>query len=106
MQKLELACHGEANSIFIKQEKCGPVELATISFGQRFEITPIQLATAISAISNGGNLIRPRIVTATIDSQTGEKTELPIDNKGDVISKQTSEKVLSMMESVAIFDIG
>lgn len=100
MQKLELTCHGEANSIFIKQEKCGPVELATISFGQRFEITPIQLATAISAISNGGNLIRPRIVTATIDSQTGEKTELPIDNKGEVISKQTSEKVLSMMESV------
>ena len=100
MQKLELTCHGEANSIFIKQEKCGPVELATISFGQRFEITPIQLATAVSAISNGGNLIRPRIVTATIDSQTGEKTELPIDNKGDVISKQTSEKVLSMMESV------
>ena len=91
---------GEANSIFIKQEKCGPVELATISFGQRFEITPIQLATAVSAISNGGNLIRPRIVTATIDSQTGEKTELPIDNKGEVISKQTSEKVLSMMESV------
>ena len=100
MQKLELACHGEANSIFIKQEKCGPVELATISFGQRFEITPIQLATAVSAISNGGNLITPRIVTATIDSQTGERTELPIDNKGEVISKQTSEKVLSMMESV------
>ena len=100
MQKQELACHGEANSIFIKQEKCGPVELATISFGQRFEITPIQLATAVSAISNGGNLIRPRIVTAIIDSQTGEKTELPIDNKGEVISKETSEKVLSMMESV------
>lgn len=100
MQKQELVCHGEANSIFIKQEKCGPVELATISFGQRFEITPIQLATAVSAISNGGNLIRPRIVTSIIDSQTGEKTELPIDNKGEAISKQTSEKVLSMMESV------
>ena len=100
MQKLELACHGEANSIFIKQEKCGPVELATISFGQRFEITPIQLATAVSAISNGGNLITPRIVTTIIDSQTGERTELPIDNKGEVISKKTSEKVLSMMESV------
>ena len=91
---------GEANSIFIKQEKCGPVELATISFGQRFEITPIQLATAVSSISNGGNLITPRIVTATIDPQTGERTELPIDNKGEVISKETSEKVLSMMESV------
>ena len=100
LSKTGVMLPGEANSIFIKQEKCGPVELATISFGQRFEITPIQLATAVSAISNGGNLIRPRIVTATIDSQTGEKTELPIDNKGEVISKQTSEKVLSMMESV------
>lgn len=100
LSKTGVMLPGEANSIFIKQEKCGPVELATISFGQRFEITPIQLATAVSAISNGGYLITPRIVTATIDSQTGEKTELPIDNKGEVISKQTSEKVLSMMESV------
>ncbi len=100
LSKTGVMLPGEANSIFIKQEKCGPVELATISFGQRFEITPIQLATAVSAISNGGNLIRPRIVTATIDSQTGEKTELPIDNKGEAISKETSEKVLSMMESV------
>lgn len=100
LSKTGVMLPGEANSIFIKQEKCGPVELATISFGQRFEITPIQLATAVSAISNGGILITPRIVTATIDSQTGEKTELPIDNKGEVISKQTSEKVLSMMESV------
>lgn len=100
LSKTGVMLPGEANSIFIKQEKCGPVELATISFGQRFEITPIQLATAVSAISNGGNLIRPRIVTATIDSQTGERTELPVDNKGEVISKEISEKVLSMMESV------
>ena len=100
LSKTGVMLPGEANSIFIKQEKCGPVELATISFGQRFEITPIQLATAVSSISNGGNLITPRIVKATIDSQTGERTELPIDNKGEVISKKTSEKVLSMMESV------
>ena len=100
LSKTGVMLPGEANSIFIKQEKCGPVELATISFGQRFEITPIQLVTAVSSISNGGNLITPRIVIATIDSQTGERTELPIDNKGEVISKETSEKVLSMMESV------
>ena len=100
LSKTGVMLPGEANSIFIKQEKCGPVELATISFGQRFEITPIQLVTAVSSISNGGNLITPRIVIATIDSQTGERTELPIDNKGKVISKETSEKILSMMESV------
>ena len=78
----------------------GPVELATVSFGQRFEITPIQLATAVSAIANGGELVTPRIAKATIDSQTGEVKEIPVEKKGRVISKETSEKVLSMMESV------
>lgn len=100
LSKTGVMLPGEANSIFIAQDKCGPVELATISFGQRFEITPIQLITAVSAISNGGNLLTPRIVKATINSETGEKTELPVENKGTVISKETSEKVLSMMESV------
>ena len=91
---------GEANSIFIAQNKCGPVELATISFGQRFEITPIQLVTAVSSIANGGNLLTPRVVKAIINSETGERTDLPVENKGTVISKETSDKVLSMMESV------
>lgn len=100
LSKTGVMLPGEANSIFIAQNKCGPVELATISFGQRFEITPIQLVTAVSSIANGGNLITPRIVKATIDSKTGERTDLPVENKGTVISKEASEKVLSMMESV------
>ena len=100
LSKTGVMLPGEANSIFISQEKCGPVELATISFGQRFEITPIQLATAVSSIANGGNILTPRIVKATINSTTGEVTDLPVENKGTVISKETSEKVLSMMESV------
>ena len=91
---------GEANSIFLAEEKAGPVELATISFGQRFEITPIQLVTAISAIANGGTSIQPRIVKQTINSQTGEIQDVAIKTNGEVISKETSEKVLSMMESV------
>lgn len=91
---------GEANSIFIAENKCGPVELATISFGQRFEITPIQLATAVSSIANGGTLITPRIAKAMINSETGERTEFEVEKKSQVISEETSEKVLSMMESV------
>ena len=91
---------GEANSIFVKQQKCGSVELATISFGQRFEITPIQLVTAISSIVNGGNLLTPRVVISVINTQTGEEEEIPINQKATSISKETSEKVLSMMESV------
>ena len=100
LSKTGVMLPGEANSIFIAQNKCGPVELATISFGQRFEITPIQLVTAISSIANGGNLLAPRIVKAKINSETGEKTEFPVQNRGEVISRETSEKVLSMMESV------
>ncbi len=91
---------GEANSIFLAEEKAGPVELATISFGQRFEITPIQLVTAVSAIANGGTSIQPRVVKQIIDSQTGEIQDIPVKTNGEVISKETTEKVLSMMESV------
>ena len=100
LKKTGIDLPGEAGSIFLAKEKAGPVELATISFGQRFEITPIQLVTAVSAIANGGNLIQPRIVKATIDSQTGERTEVDAKIKSQAISKETSEKVLSMMESV------
>ena len=91
---------GEAKGIFLAKEKAGPVELATISFGQRFEITPIQLATAVSGIANGGNKIKPRVVKQIINSETGEITDVPVDTEGTIISKETSEKVLSMMESV------
>ncbi len=91
---------GEAGSIFLKKDKVGPVELATISFGQRFEITPIQLVTAISAIANGGTSIKPRVVKQIINSETNEITDIPVEKNETVISKETSEKVLSMMESV------
>ena len=91
---------GEAGSIFLAENKVGPVELATISFGQRFEITPIQLVTAVSAIANGGTSIKPRVVKQIINSKTNEITEIPVEKGENVISKETSEKVLSMMESV------
>ena len=91
---------GEAGSIFLAKEKAGPVELATISFGQRFEITPIQLATAVSSIANGGTSIKQRVVKQIINSETKEITEVPVEKGDNVISKETSEKVLSMMESV------
>ena len=91
---------GEAGSIFLTENKMGPVELATVSFGQRFEITPLQLVTAVSSIANGGNLVQPRVVKAIIDSETGERTDIETKVKSQTISKETSEKVLSMMESV------
>ena len=100
LEKTGIDLPGEAGSIFLAENKAGPVELATISFGQRFEITPIQLVTAVSSIANGGNLIQPRVVKSVIDSETGEKTDVETKIKSQTISKETSEKVLSMMESV------
>ena len=100
LEKTGVDLPGEGGSIFLKEEKAGPVELATISFGQRFEITPIQLVTAVSSIANGGNLLTPRVVKQIIDSQTGEKKDVEVKIKSQSISKETSEKVLSMMESV------
>ena len=91
---------GEANSIFVKEEKAGPVELATISFGQRFEITPLQMITAVSSIANNGVYIKPRIVKSIQNSVTGEVTEMPIETGEQIISKENAEKILSMMNSV------
>ncbi len=91
---------GEANSIFLKEDKVGPVELATISFGQRFEITPLQLVSSVSSIINGGNSVKPRVVKQIIDSQTGEVLDIPIESEEINISEETSKYILSMMESV------
>lgn len=100
LEKTGIDIPGEAGSIFLAENKVGPVELATISFGQRFEITPIQLISAVSAIANGGTSIKPRLVKQIVNSRTKEVTDVPVQKNDQVISKETSEKVLSMMESV------
>lgn len=100
LEKTGIDLPGEATSIFLKENKVGPVELATIAFGQRFEITPLQLVTAVSTIANGGVKISPRVVRQIIDSQTGEKNDIQVKVGERVISKKHSEEILSMMESV------
>ena len=100
LKKTGIDLPGEASSIILKEDKVGPVELATISFGQRFEITPIQMITGVSTIANGGTYVKPRIVKAKIDSTTGERTEVAVETEENVISKETADDVLSMMESV------
>ena len=99
-QKTGIELPGEGKGIFVKEEKCGPVELATISFGQRFEITPIQMTTAICTIANGGKYVTPRMVKATISTETGEQVEIDSKYGEQVISEENAQKVLSMMESV------
>ena len=100
LRKTGIDLPGEASSIFLKQEKVGPVELATISFGQRFEVTPIQMITMVSTIGNKGKYVKPRIVKGTVNEETGEITEYKPEYGEQVISEQTAEKMLSMMESV------
>lgn len=100
LSKTGIDLPGEASSIFLKEEKVGPVELATISFGQRFEITPIQMAKMVATIANGGKEVKPRLVKATIDGKTGERKDLAVESGKQVISKANANKVLSMMESV------
>ena len=99
-KKTNIDLPGEAKGIFLAKDKVGPVELATISFGQRFEITPIQLVTAVSSIANGGEYIEPRVLKEIINSETGEKEEIAVKKGNRVISEETSKNVLSMMESV------
>ena len=100
LQKTGIDIQGEGTSIFLDEKKVGPVELATISFGQRFEVTPIQMATGISAIANGGEYVKPRLVKSIINSETGEKKDIESVKENRVISEETSKKVLSMMHSV------
>ena len=100
LQKTGIDLPGEAGSIFLKEEKIGPVELATISFGQRFEVTPIQMLSMVSTIANNGKKVTPRLVKAVINSQTGERTDIEVKQGEQVISEETSKKVLSMMNSV------
>lgn len=100
LEKTGIDLLGEANSIFLKKDKVGPVELATISFGQRFEVTPIQMIKMVGTIANFGKSITPRVAKAKINSQTGEKTDFEIEEGSQVISKETAQKVLSMMNSV------
>lgn len=91
---------GEAKGIFLAENKVGPVELATIAFGQRFEVTPLQMVTAVSTIANKGIKVQPRVVKAIVNSTTKEIEEKAVIEEGRVISEENANNVLSMMESV------
>ncbi len=98
--KTGIATSGEANSYFWDLEDVGNVELATMSFGQRFRITPIQLITAVSCIANDGILMQPRIVKEIENPDTGAITTIDSSQVRQVISKETADKMMDMLESV------
>ena len=91
---------GEASSIMYKAKDVGPVELATISFGQSISVTPIQLITAVCSIVNDGNRMEPRLVKAYTDNKGNITKEVEPVKVNQVISKETSEQMREIMESV------
>ena len=98
--KTNVGLSGESTGIFYDLSKVGPVELATMSFGQRFTITPLQMCNAICAIANNGKLLQPRLVKSMTNTDTGEVMNIETTEVRQVISAETSNKVRSMMKSV------
>lgn len=91
---------GEASTIMHKKENVGNVELATVSFGQSFQITPLQLATTVSSIINGGTRITPHFGVRICDSDGNTVETLKYKTKENIISKETSATVRQVLEKV------
>ena len=99
-QKTGIDLPGEAGTIMHKKENMGPVELATVSFGQSFQITPIQLITTAASIVNGGNRVTPHFAVKTIsgDQTSIHRFEYPVTKQ--IVSPDTSEKMRFVLEQV------
>ena len=91
---------GEASTIMHKKENMGNVELATVSFGQSFQITPIQLLTTVSSIINGGNRVTPHFGVRIIDREQTQVRKLQFPVQSGIVSQQTSATIRAMLEMV------
>jgi len=91
---------GEAGTIMHKKENIGAVELATISFGQSFQITPIQLATTAKSIVNGGNRVTPHFGVKVVNGEGKTVKTLQYPVKKNIVSEQTSETMRYILEQV------
>lgn len=100
MKKTGIDLPGEAATIMHKKENIGEVELATISFGQSFQITPIQLATTVSSIINGGRRITPHFGVKVTDAEGNLVKELKYKEEPGIISKEVSKEVCQILEKV------
>ena len=91
---------GEAVGIMHKLKNVGPVELATMGFGQSFQITPLQLMRAASCVVNGGKLITPHFGTKILDSEGNIIKKIKFPEQKNIISRETSETMKKILESV------
>lgn len=99
-EKTGIDLSGEAVGIMHKLENVGPVELATMSFGQSFQITPLQLLRAVSSMVNGGYLITPHIGCKIVDNDGNLIKELEYGENEKILSDETSEQMKKILESV------
>ena len=91
---------GEAGTIMHKKENVGQVELATISFGQSFQITPIQLATTVSALVNGGRRVTPHFGMEVLSAEGKKVKTFRYNAKKHIVSEKTSQTMRELLESV------
>ena len=100
MEKTGIDLPGEASTIMHKEENIGEVELATMAFGQSFQITPIRLAATVSALVNGGKMVTPHVATDVLDEEGNVVKHLNFPEKEGVLSEETSRTVCEILESV------
>ena len=101
MGKTGVDLPGEAATIMHKKENVGQVELATMSFGQSFQVTPMQMATTVCSLVNDGKRITPHFGIAVYDAESGEKEEtISYGKRKRILSKETSEKMRKILETV------
>lgn len=100
LDETEVDSVGENVGVIWAPEDIGPIELATMSFGQRFTVNPLQMITAICSVANNGILMKPRIVKEITNTDTGATTTVDPIEVRQVISKETAETMLNMLETV------
>ena len=91
---------GEAGTIMHKKENVGLVELATMSFGQSFQVTPMQMATTVSSLVNGGRRVTPHFGVRVLDSEGKEVEKFRYEEKKNIVSEETSATMRMLLESV------
>lgn len=100
MEKTGIDLPGEAGTIMHQKEKTGPVELATMSFGQSFQITPVQLAATVSSLINGGTRVVPHFGVEVQDDEGNVVETFSYRVREGIVSEETSEQVCTILESV------
>ena len=100
LEKTGVDLPGEAGTIMHRLEDIGPVELATMAFGQSFQLTPVRMAATVSALINGGHMVTPHIGVKLTNADESMGKVLTWDSKGQIVSEKTSETMRYALEKV------